>query len=265
MNTEEKDINSNGFITDATILALISAALYICAYAYDAGYLSQFNVPLQLTQIKIDTLLAIIFPSFAGVALILLIANAISVLWPETPEIQFKISGILLILIFPIWNLYLYGWRKEDLVIYIMIFTFLVVSDIIWPLIVHKDKKTLKEKFIADVRAEQGHYLKNLGSRIVRSLGIPIYTVIFIIFFGTMLAHNAGRAKSITQDEFYIFKDTPDVAIVRVYSDLLIGVGFDKSTMMLNNKIFLKKIDSGDSIDLTLEKIGQLKKDNKKP
>lgn len=265
MSTEEEKKNFNSIISDATIIALISAALYICAYSYEAAYLSHFNIPLHLAQIKADTLLTIILPSFTVIAFILMVANLISVHWPETPEIKFKLEGIILALLFPLWNLYLYGWRTSDITFYIIIFALLIFPELIWPLIAYKHKKTLKEKMIADVRAEQGFYRKNIGTKITLLFGTPIYMVFFTSVIGVMLSHNAGIAKSITQDEFFTLNNEPNVVIVRVYSDLLIGVGFDKNKMTLNDTIFLKKLDGDNAVNLTLEKIGQIKKDIKKP
>jgi len=62
-----------------------------------------------------------------------------------------------------------------------------------------------------------------------------------------------GRAKAETQIEYFLLSDSPEIAIIRIYSDRILAVPFDRKSKTFQAEVIIRKIDQKD-IRLTLDK-----------
>jgi hypothetical protein len=85
--------------------------------------------------------------------------------------------------------------------------------------------------------------------------------ILFILLIPFMLAFFAGKndAKEKVQYDVLTHKRLGELAVVRIYSDLLIGVPFDRSKKQFANKYVIADIKSLDDAIFTVELIGPLR------
>jgi hypothetical protein len=134
----------------------------------------------------------------------------------------------------------------QDWTVYATSFSVIAIFEFFWPLLVFRDKPTLRERFIADEIAEARVQNRGIVARISSAFGPAAYGLLLLFALGTALAHTAGRAKAETQEEFFVFTDASDVAVVRVYGDTVIGVSFDRGTRNVQPQVTVRKISCGE-------------------
>jgi hypothetical protein len=242
---ENKSSTFTILFSEALLIAILTAGAYLVAFSYEAGYLSKFSVPLYLIKINIEILL-------------FLLGNFIAMLFPEHPALQEKVIRILILLIFPISNLINYGLRKEDIKLYLITFCIIILLEILWPFIIFRKEKSIKNRFIADEIAESKVKARGILGRLHLSIGPLFSNLIYIIILGAILANSAGKAKAITQKEYYLLGDNSNIVIIRIYSDMLIGISVDSKTKLIGEKIIIQKIGENHKIELFSSKIGPL-------
>lgn len=129
----------------------------------------------------------------------------------------------------------------------------------------YRNTGSFRERLIADEFEADWWRDRGLFGRVNLLFG-PVATYLVAIFLlGTLLAHEAGKAKGETQTEHLVLPDAPDVAVIRVYNDKIIAVPFDCETRTLRSQLVIRKIDA-DAITLRLEQdVGPLKRPKTKP
>ena len=267
---QNKDRTISRLVSEATLLALMTALAYSIAFFYEAGFLDAFGIPYQLARIETYTILIVLLSISGSLYLLFAVGNLIAMLWPVNPLLQDKIIRIIFMLILPIWWVLNYGIRREDLWFFLLILGLVALFEFIWPIIMFRGKKTLLEKFEADEIAEQGHRSRTLFGRLFSVVGPFFYVIILVSYLGCRLAFEAGRAKALTSKDFFVLDNLPDVAIVRVYPDLLIGLPFEKETKTVRGDLILMKVSENVMIRMSRINAGPLKvkqdkqKDSKK-
>ena len=259
--TEQRQIESKGkqlsdFMSEATVLALITATAYWIAFAYEAGYLAFYRVPLHLARVGLDVFLVVVVTLYGVLWLLLALGNLLSLAWPVHPALQIKALRVCWMLLVPIWHLANYGLRREDWILYITLFTLIGFFEVLWPLFIYRNKKSLREKIISDEIAEAGR--PTILLRLHSVVGPMAYSLIIVVIFGGWLSYSAGRAAAVTQKQFFLWKDRPDIAVVRTYPDLLICVPFNREDKKIKPQLILRRIADMDIIELVSESIGPL-------
>ena len=257
-SNDAKNTRLSDLLSEATIITLASASAYFIAFMYEAGYFRAFDIPLSLVQVAFSSVLIILL-SFSGLLFLLFsIVILISMKWPKSKPLQVKLLRICLVLFFPFCILLLYGWQKRDWITLLIVVMYLLFMEIIWPLVSYRDKKSLREKFVSDeVAYGKGMHQSILG-RIRDTLGTLGYALVFTLFFCGSLAHTAGNAKATTQREFFVLNEESEIAIVRLYQEMIIGVHFERETRTIQPEIILRAIKGDNTIQLIREDIGPL-------
>lgn len=249
---------SRPFITDGILLAIASGAIYWITMSYEVAFLGAFGIPPDFAEVRLETIL-IMFLAFSGIGwLFFSTANLLAMFWPKHPTLQEKILRIVFILLYPIWNLVNFGLRQKDMAYYLLVIILLVVFELLWPMLVFHDKGSLIKRFIADEDSETPARRRTLFGRLAALTGPFAYSIIIMGVFGSGLAQTAARAKAEKQSEYLVIIDQPPIAMVRLYSDRIIGVRFDEQTKRLDGKFVLIPKDSKSNLELILKKVGPL-------
>ncbi len=88
--TKPSKENKPSIVSEAVLLAILTAGAYWIAFTHEAGYLKVFQVPLNIIQIKVETILFVLFLLISGLVTILWLTNLLALLWPKHPTIRLK-------------------------------------------------------------------------------------------------------------------------------------------------------------------------------
>jgi hypothetical protein len=253
-----------GSLPEALFIAALTAGAYWLSFRYEAGYLSAFGLPPHLVEVSLQTTLLVAFALSGAIWVVFWLVNFFLLLWPEHPAIQNKLFRVTVLLLFPLWYMLNYGLRVQDWPVYAIPLVLIAIFEFFWPLLVFSNKPTLRERFIADEITEAQVRDRGIAARILVAFGPAAYGLLVLFVLGGMLAHTAGRANAETQEEYFIFANAPDVAVVRVYNDRVIGVSFDRGTRDVQPQVTVQKIGT-EKLILTLDvNVGPLKKQRPK-
>ena len=259
--TESERVSFLGALPEALFIAILSAGAYWLTFIYEAGYLSSFDLPLHLVEVSLQTTFIVALALTGAMWVLFSLINIVAMSWPEHPAIQQKVFRICLMLLYPLWHWLNYRFRPQDWIVYLFPLAFIVIFELLWPLLVfHKKGRSLRERIIADETAESPARERMIFGRIFAAFGPHAYNLFIFLIIGSVLSYTAGRAKSETQKEYFVFDDAPNVAVVRIYHDMIIAVPFDLGTKTIQSQIIIRKIGT-EKVKFTLGRdVGPLKK-----
>lgn len=182
--------------------------------------------------------------------------NLIAMLWPEHPALQNKVARAIWILGIPAWHLINYGFRLEDLFLYVIMIGIWIVFEIIWPVLVFRDRGSLRDRFIADEIAEEEPRTRTIFGRLQRAIGPLGFGVVLLVLLGGWLAQTAGVAKAKTQQMYLVYASDPTLAAVRLYHDRALCVRINPKTRSIDSILVRPSIDS--EAELKMREVGPL-------
>jgi len=172
----------------------------------------------------------------------------------ENPSLRIKVIRILFYIIILIVHMLLYGIRKSDLILYIII-TLFIFLEITIPIIFRKGD-TIYKKIETD---EEIHFKYSIFGKIFRMIGPSCYYLIFIIYIGSIIAFDVGRSKAINQKDYYVMTKNPNIAVIGIYQDILISVPLNMVSKTINGSFLIQKIGEKENIEVMSKNIGPLK------
>jgi hypothetical protein len=93
---------------------------------------------------------------------------------------------------------------------------------------------------------------------ILQMFGPRAYGMIAMLILFSGFAWIYGLAKAETQTEYFLLNDSSEAVIIRIYSDRILAVPFDRKNKTFRPEVIIRKIDQKD-IRLTLdESVGPL-------
>ncbi|MEQ9617824.1 MAG: hypothetical protein RIG61_01460 [Deltaproteobacteria bacterium] len=245
-------------IPEATLIAIFTACSYWIAFVYEVGYFKTFDIPYNLIQLKLESVLTVFVLLIGVLWLVFLIGNFLAMFWPTHPALKVKAVRVSLIILLLLIHIINYGFRRTDWIIYIFFGVVLIIFELIWPILVHSKKKNFSEKIIADEVAEEPARSKSIFGRIFNLIGPAGYNLLLFIFVSSWLAYTQGVAKAETTKEYYVVQDT-NLVVVKMYPEVIYCVPFNpESKALLPKLIILSSYDKG-TIELEMKKIGPLK------
>jgi hypothetical protein len=245
---------------DALLISSFPAAIYFLAFSYESGYFLQFDVPLTLIQIQINTILRVVLNMLLVIFVMFLVFNFSYRHLPEEPLLRAKFmrtSGWLILLV-AVYVMYSPSYEADLLLTIGLIFVF--VYEILWPLYFYRKIEGFLNKCIAD-EAKGASVADGRGSSIVESIEVKYGGRYIFIFMTLLFLHffikSAGLAKASTQEEYFVFSaHHQEFAAIRIYSDIVIGVGFDRTTKELKSDIVVVEISDVLNSKFKLETVG---------
>jgi hypothetical protein len=211
-------------LSDALVIALLTAYSYFVSYEYQRGYYSYFNLPSFLININIENILIAYVSIITFVILIYLIINGITAAIPDNCNPLIVKIIIKYIYFFMIASLYVMSDDKYKLTFYklfLALFIIFVVGDFILPLFSQKKIEGYKNKVIAEAEKANKANENSGGKYSINRLfmkRLPILPYFIVIFYlSSTIASRAGMYSAKTQDVFTIIND--NIVILGTYNN----------------------------------------------
>lgn len=258
-NKIERDTSAEPkqWFSGGLLLAFLTGGVYWITFQYEAAYLKAYGFPLHLVEVSLESILVVLLLLSAILWVLFPFANLLAIFWPQHPALQEKLARVALLLGLIVWNLIVYGFRREDLFYYITTICILTLFEIIWPAVVFSDKKSLKDRFIADEIAEAETRRKAIFGRIFRALGPAGYILVLLVLLGGWLAHSAGDARAKTERHYLVYVSDPTLAIVRLYQQRALCIRVDPEKRLLTSIVVRPTVDANE--ELRKEDVGPIK------
>lgn len=232
-----------GSLPEAIFIASFTAGTYWLSFVYQVAYLSAFGLPPDLVEVSLQTTLLVTL-ALCGAWSVFWSINLGSMLWPKNPAIQRKILPSLISLFLLIWWLFNFGFRTMDWSVYVILLICAVIGTAV--------------QFLPGTGPEPPTIIERIGVAFGWPAGFAVVSFIAFIIIGSVLLFILGRAKAETQKSYFLFSDYPEIAVIRIYSDRILAVPFDRKSKTIRSEVIIRKIDQKD-VRLTLDKdIGPL-------
>lgn len=237
--------------SEGVLLAAVPFAGSLLTAAYEAGYLSFYDVPLTLAQFDFTHIvIASVLVALVVGFLIVLLLQVSAMARGRHPLRRAAARLVAVYIVFGTLGLlvvepYERGW----------FFGILLVL----PLAVYL--------VLPALRGSSGeNYLRRLSrtldqeeaseSKVTKS---NIYLISALIFFGAILTISLGRFNARQRLDYWVNADKPTYFLVASYGDLFIFKSFDPGTKQVGNELFIVKFSEDAPLRLVRRRIGALK------
>jgi hypothetical protein len=247
------------FLSETILLFIIPIYAYLILYLYEWGYFNKLSIPDSFIEVNLPDILKIaIFLPFIFFIYIALELIRLGKLF-ENP-IRKRIVGTIFYLLFIVLALYFLGLWKWYLISIVLFFTLLdMYLFFIHPLIIGKNIHGYKEKMFYQSEA----FFKSdfLIVRLLKKFGLSFVSLVFIIIEIMCLSVCIGIFVARTQKTFMVIKSSPELIILRKYSQNIVCCEYDREKKEIIKNFYIKTIDqiSREGIRISIEEIGPLK------
>ena len=129
------------------------------------------------------------------------------------------------------------------------------------PLLLYKDKKSFVEKLIADEERPSNE----LYVKVLNQLGPLHYNLLITLIILASVAFSYGKSCAGKSINYYVLADHIDIAVIKIYQDILIGIPFKSESKTFNGSFIIQKIGEKHRVELIEKNIGPLKYEENKP
>lgn len=235
------------YFTEGVILAAIPAGGYWTAYLYELGYCNFFEIPPELIDISINSIL---LNSLAVLGIAILMVFAVDFIGKLMVGVSSAVKGSLYKLIFIYFIGYgfyfSFGRSQTELKIFLTIFALpMIIKDFVWPLWSQRHIKGFGNK-VAAAKKRDFEY-DSATDKIANKIGIEAFLVCGALYVISILSYLAGGYGASSETEFLSAKAKPNYILARKYGESWVAVRFDET----------KKIFYPDFQILKLEDVNQ--------
>ena len=248
-------------ISEGALLAASPVLAYGLAYAYEAGYLGRFGLPLWLVSLNLDRVLLV-----TGAVLVTLIpAYLFLTLLPST--------SAWIVLLQRVWPLALLLWlmvesiRAEALVLAVIVFVWLILATkarLIDPIRRHTEVsgklKRLTVAALRDISGPPDNAVEG-ALRFVDPSGRVLMVVSVSIVFLTLSltgAYLIGGRHASSEREFLVRRGDTTIVVVRRYGDFLVAMGVDTTKNLVQRRVVLLPLTATTADEWQLDSLGPL-------
>lgn len=265
MNNKNKELEEvkeakRSWITDGLIIASFTAVSYTYAYLYEKGYAKVFDIPTDLIEINIISIIVVALLLIVAFFYLFVIADVIVKIAPKLSKaLIVKLSLLSIPLILLIFQLLIYGVRKwERLIVSGMFGAIVILYEFVRPLFTQRDKKTFKEKLEADYEIRIGKkgifdYLP--VSKLIRK---QISAVLLVFCIGYLASYSIGQAVAIRKEKFLVVSIPPEVVVLKTYGEKMICAPLNRGKKEIQSSFFIFKIKEDPKMMFSYEKVGPL-------
>lgn len=246
-------------ISDAVLLAIVSALSYGVAYAYQAGASSYFGLPPLLLSPTTGTILRAV----AAVGLVLLAFwNFSNALWPFVPRGDSAIiraiqHTIVIALIVGLVAFTILDRRDAWIVLFIVGLAFALL-EFGFPLIAQRHIRGYENKLLEQERTERQVQKRTLLEHAANAIGERGLTLAGGVLLTLGLAYMVGRRSAKTQEEFFVLTNRPGYVIAAMDDKIIILAAYDSATRILTGTYELEQFSDSRALTLRKEHIGRL-------
>ena len=187
------------------------------------------------------------------------VLNLLMMFWPEDEAIQNKVARVGLLFIVLLWKVILFGISDYQWKFYLGAVVLIAVLEFILPIFTDRDKDSYYDKLKGDEMRESTPRSLTLLGRINTQLGGNKFATAFLLILGIMFARDAGHSNALRKKEFLVYGISSDIAVLRIYDDLMICAQFDKVTKEVKSKFVFRRVADEPNLMFINESIGPLK------
>lgn len=252
-------------VTDAFLVALGTAFLYLMAYFYERGYCDHFDIPQNLINTNTTTVLVaaaaigtFVFLSMQlfGLAVPLFRAG-INPSQPLKPYRQlFLLNAMLLLFGMVLFRAYGFGWVGALLFFALVVFLNFIFFGI--GIFIHRNKGTMAERFEAiqdDSKEDAFDAWVLIQEKIGRSGVLGVISI--ICFLG--IAYVVGNGEASRQHRFLMLSQYQNYVALRVYGDRVIAGKLNVTTNEIGPELMLLIMKDSEPLIFEAKLLGPLK------
>jgi hypothetical protein len=267
MSEIDKNENTNHWIrtTDSALLILIlTATSYAMAFEYQSGYLSHFDLPRELVEVNINSLIVSAGALFAtAVALFYFIGIVLKLIAPLVktwhPEVRRRVIFLVVLIVLTAGFEFYLNVSILAAAIGVVFPLIMLLGELLMPLIAYRSLPTYAAKLEASVKDDMRRP-KGPDVELVRSLVFvttpSIAGLLLAAFMSSLFSYAIGVNAAETQKVFLVPDGVPPCALIRSLSQGLLCVSFDASTKKASGEFRFIKAEGA---TLHLREIGPLK------
>lgn len=257
-----EDANERSLLTEGVIIAAASALVYMATFLYEYGFCSYFEIPANL----IDPSLATILVAAGTIGTVLA-----SSLWflgltaplfkavhnKELHAYRYFFAYSAVVSAFGILLAVIYGFSWPSFVWYIGGFTVLALLMFGHTFLFNRHVP-LAERFSEQARIQDGDpfYVTDVLKIWFGKSAVYILVVCMSVLGIAFLIGNGEASK---RDRFLVLKQEPDLVVLRNYGSVLLTARFSRESKQLSNEFVVIRLAEGERIAFTNEVVGPLK------
>jgi hypothetical protein len=239
---ESENVADEKYIPFTETLAIfgLTALTYWFVFKHECAYVGKYGIPIELLDININSILVALYRVSGAVLFFFFLANLISMIWPSHPVMRRKFIRVIVILLFPLWRLFSFGFRIDDWPYYVVPLSVVLIAEVFWPLIIHrKNGNSFLERSIADEESEEPVREKNLFGRIFNYFGPYYYLFLLALWLGSWLAKTSGESEAVNQKVYPVSINDSSVILIKAYSDKFICVRIGNEIKLVKSFLVL--------------------------
>lgn len=247
-------------ISEAVILAAISASAYLFAFLYERAFMAYFGIPIQFVNVNLVTLLTFGAATVFFLILSAGLANMLFSVLPKHPFLAFYIPRYALLgFLTVIVPFFLYEGSRRWLIIF-CIWVVLTIGFFMIPLIKYRKKGSWVKRYDAAIEEESGEDIQGLYRRIEKRYGVRnLGLIVFLVMACLGLASSMGEAEAMNQRYFLVLNTNPEMVVLRASGENIICAPFDRKTREVKKSFSILKVAEDPKLVMNLENVGPLK------
>jgi hypothetical protein len=227
------------------LIVIITAGAYWVTFRYEVGYLSAFGFSPDFAEVSFQTTFLVAFALYGVVGGLVWFS---AIVWPDDPAKRRRATPFVFMALGMVWYLLVYEFSTDHLRILLGI----VAGCATWWILQSVDEWVTR---INENRPERITVMDRLGRLYGRE---PVF-MLAMFFALSGFAELTGRGQAETKADYFILADPPERAVVRVYTDRILAVQFDRSTKAILPNVIIRKVEKDNTLQVE-KRLGPLRR-----
>jgi hypothetical protein len=254
--------DQTGSISAAAIVGLIAAGAsalgYGVAFAFEAGFVNHFGVPIDLVSVSIERVfIAMVAVIFAILPLVVTL-NLIYLLIPERYEGHlYLFEPLILAIAVALAGLLIFLDLPALLYICLALSAFILFMTYVTPMFGMKQRGGYFRGLIESEDAEMVIHRRGLVGRLKKRFGTGIVFAAFLFLYVVpFIAYHIGGAQARRQNTFLVAQELTELVVIRVYGDRVICAPLRPDMNALMPVIRVLRLTDGRALSLEVKRVG---------
>ena len=248
-------------ITDAIILAALSAYVYFVTFVYEYAFCKYFNIPKSLITPSLSTILVFATAIGAFLIFILTFINFATPLFRVLTDRNkapyhglVRVNVFFLIVMFLVLYTYPFTWT----LMLTLLGTFLIVDIFFFgiPVLIAIRKKRTVAQGLESIGQDEDNF--DFLNFIMRNLTRKEKGIILLLICIVVVSYLIGDGEARKQSFFPTLSTRPNTAVLRIYGDMLICAEYNPSSRAISDSLILFHTTKSSETILVIKEIGPL-------
>lgn len=260
--SKEESIKRPKFLSEAILAIIIPIFGYILAYNYENAFCAELKIPQEFIEINL----------IQGIRVTVILLGLIITIWLLSEFLHAlklfeSVIGRLILRISLVVIIACYFIFTTDLPLYAIILIILFPVSLIFQYFVlplfYRRLKGYKKKIEYEINSD---FKKDtLADKLARKIGLNAFLILFFIFSVYFASGLIGGFHAKTRVSFMIIKSSPELVVLRKYSQNFICASFDREKKKIKKNFYLKSVDQivREGFEIVVEDMGPLQLEKK--